>query len=73
MPKNSFWWFVILPYALIVGAIFGPFIWFYIRELYPDLGEEHVHRIEARDYLPRDRVEIRAKEYFKIDFDTQRH
>lgn len=68
MPQNAFWWFVILPFTLVVGAIFGPLIWLFIWEMYPGMGEEHVHRIEAGDYLPRDDVEIRAKEYFKIDF-----
>ena len=57
-----------MPYALIVGAIFGPLIWSFIRGMYPGMGEEHVHRIEARDYLPRDDIEISAKEYFKINF-----
>lgn len=57
-----------MPYVLIVSAIFGPLVWFFIKELYPGLGEEHVYRIEAEDYLPRDDVEIRAKEHFNIDF-----
>lgn len=57
-----------MPYMLIVSAIFGPLVWLFIEELYPGLGKEHVYRIEAGDYLPRDNVEIRAKEHFNIDF-----
>ncbi len=65
---NIFWWMFILPLILVICVVTGGLVFLYIQDLYPGMGEEHVHRIEAEDYLPRDNIEIRAKEYFNIDF-----